>query len=812
MLFTLLKVAYRNFFRQKSYSIINLSGLAVGIASSILIALFVLHEFSYDSFHENADLIYRTKVKGQMMGSEMDMVVTSPPMGPAMLEDYPEVKNFVRLRQYGDWLVRYEDKKFHEEDFLFADSTFFEVFDFKLIRGNPHTVLDEPRSVVLTESTARKYFGKEDPIGKMLHLETDTTYFKVTGIVEDVPANSHFTFDLLGSLHTYTRNTFQDNFWVSHNYWTYILVNSNANIDELKGKLNLMVDKYVGPQIEEVLGIDMEEFEKSGNTFGYQLQALKDIHLNSDLQYEIEANGNKTLVYIFIIIGILILIVAMINFMNLSTARSTGRAREVGIKKVVGSSRKKLIFQFFLESVFITYIALLFAILIVELVLPAFNNITQLELDINYLDNIWILPSLLVFGLVVGVLAGSYPAFVLASFKPTSVLKGSMVAGVKGSFLRRVLVVAQFTVAITILLGSFVAQRQIGFILNKDLGFDKENVLVIRRSDALDDQIEAFKQELSNLPEVISVTHSNNIPGRNFSNNATFVEGRPTTDIYLSWQGRVSYEFAETFSLEMAEGRFFDKNVRSDSAAVVLNQAAVKALGLEENTLEKRLMMLRGPNEYMFVNIIGVLKDFNFQSLHEDIEAMVLFPLRGNPEGYIPVKLKGNENPKTIEEIKKIWEKFNQDYPFDYFWMDDDFESQYETEKRTGNILLLFSILSIFISCLGLFGLISFTSEKRTKEIGIRKSMGASIPGILTMLSKETLVLIGISAIFSTPVYLVINKWLQNFAFHFKFNPGVFALWLGITLIVILVIALITVNAVAIGAARKNPANSLRHE
>ncbi|MEA1899047.1 MAG: FtsX-like permease family protein, partial [Bacteroidota bacterium] len=380
------------------------------------------------------------------------------------------------------------------------------------------------------------------------------------------------------------------------------------------------------------------------------------------------------------------------------------------------------------------------------------------------------------------------------------------------SFLRRILVVAQFTVSITILLGSFVVQKQIGFILNKDLGFDKENVLVIRRSDALDDQIEAFKHELSNLPEVVSVAHSGNIPGRSFSNNGTFVEGRPSSDVYLVWQGRVSYEFDKTFSLEMAEGRFFDKQVRSDSMAVVLNQAAVKALDLEENTLEKRLMILSGPNEYTYANIIGVLKDFNFQSLHENIEPMALFPLRGNPEGYIPVKLKGNENLKTITEIKNIWGKFNEDYPFDYFWMDDDFENQYKTEKRTGSILLIFSILSIFISCLGLFGLISFTSEKRTKEIGIRKSMGASIPGILTLLSKETLVLIGISAIFSAPVYLVINKWLQNFAFHFKFNPVVFALWLGITLIVILIVALVTVNIVAIGAARKNPADSLRHE
>ena len=809
MLFNHLKLAFRNLFNNKIYSFINLSGLAIGIASSIFIALFVIHEFSYDRFHEKADRIYRIGVKGQMMGSEINQAITAAPMGAAILQDYPEVENMVRIRKFGDWLVRYGEKKFHEEDFLFADSTFFEVFDFKLLRGDPHTVLDEPKTVVLTESIAKKYFGDEDPIGKMLHLETDTTYFRVTGIMEDVPTFSHFTFNMVGSVHTYGAS--RSDFWVSHNFYTYILLRENIPWKELEKKLNSLIEKYVGPQIEEALGIDMEQFYESGNTFGYFLQPLKSIHLGSDLQYEFEPTGNKTLVYIFIFIAALILIVASINFMNLSTARSAGRAKEVGIKKVSGSSQQSLIFQFLFESVITSLVSLLIAVGLVELLLPSFNNLIQLSLNLDYFEYWWIIPFLLIFGITVGIFAGTYPAFVLASFKPTVVLKGSLTTGIKGSLLRRILVVGQFTVSIIILLGTFVTNQQVKYILNKDIGFDKEDVLVIRRSDALDDQIDAFKEVLMNNPAIKSVTNANSIPGRNFSNNAIFKEGESTANTYLVWQSWVNYGFAETFSLELKEGRFFSKEMASDSSAIVLNESAVKSLGLE-NPIGKRLMQPSGPNTVEYLTIIGVLKDFNFQSLHKKIEPMGFILIPGNWEGYIPVKLTGTSLPETVEYMKQTWEDFNQDYPFDYFWMEDDFVKQYETEIRTGKILSIFSLLSLFIASLGLFGLISFTAEKRTKEIGIRKSLGATISSVLFLLSKETVSMVGIAAIISIPFYFVIKIWLQDFAFHFNFNVAVFAVWYAVTVFIILVIALITVSFVTIGAAQRNPADSLRYE
>ncbi len=809
MFFNQLKLAFRNLFSNKIYSFINLAGLAIGIASSIFIALFVIHEFSYDKFHSKADRIYRIGVNGQMMGSEINQAVTAAPMGAAVLQDYPEVENMVRIRTFGDWLVRYEDKKFHEEDFLFADSTFFEVFDFKLLRGDPHTVLDEPKTVVLTESVAKKYFGSEDPMGKLLHLETDTTYFRVTGIMEDVPTYSHFTFNMVGSLQTYEAS--RDNFWVSHNFYTYILLKEGNDWKDLEEKLNGLIEKYVGPQIEEVLGIQMDQFYESGNTFGYFMQPIKSIHLEPDLQYEFESTGNKTLVYIFIIIAILILVVASINFMNLSTARSAGRAKEVGIKKVSGSSHRSLVFQFLSESVLTSLIALVIAIVLVILLLPSYNNLVHLSLSLDFFEFWWIIPFLLLFGILVGVFAGIYPAFVLASFKPTAVLKGSLSAGVKGSSLRRILVIGQFAVSISILLGTFVTNQQVRYILNKDIGFDKENILVIRRSDALDDQIDAFKEVLLKNPAVKSVTNSASIPGRNFSNNAIFKEGESTANTYLVWQSWVNYEFAETYSLELVEGRFFSIEMASDSSAIVLNESAIKSLGME-NPIGKRLMHPAGQGSYEYKTIIGVLKDFNFQSLHKKVEPMGLNLIPGNWEGYIPVKLNESSSSGTIDFMKRTWEDFNQDYPFDYFWMEDDFMEQYETEIRTSKILTIFSLLSLFIASLGLFGLISFTAEKRTREIGIRKSLGATVSEVLILLSKETVYLVGIAALISLPIYFVIKNWLQNFAYHFTFNLSVFLLWYLITILIILIIALITVSFVTFGAARRNPADSLRYE
>ena len=475
MFSNIIKVAIRNLIRQLGYTLINILGLAIGLACSILIFLYVLNEVTYDRFHEKAENIYRIGVRGQMMGNELNQAVTAAPMMEALLNDYPEVEMAVRLASFGGWLVTYEEKKFHETDetFKFADSTFFEVFNFKLLRGDPKTVLTRPRTIVLTESAARKYFGDEDPIGKSVKVEQDTILYEVTGLMENVPVNSHFHFDMLGSMSSIRRSRSTN--WLNHEYYTYVVLPAGIDIEKFTQSINEMIPKYVGPLIEQYLGFSLEQFEAAGNTFGYFLMPMLDIHLHSDLQVEIEPGGNPTYVYIFSLIAVLILIIACINFMNLATARSITRAREVGLRKVVGSHRSYLISQFLTESVFLSLISMVLAIILVYLFLPYYNNMVRLDLEFNILNNYFTIPLILLLAIFVGLLAGGYPAFVLASFNPVTVMKGELVSGTGKGLLRSILVILQFTVTIAILIGTFIVYRQLSYMQKKELGFQKNN-------------------------------------------------------------------------------------------------------------------------------------------------------------------------------------------------------------------------------------------------------------------------------------------------------------------------------------------------
>ncbi len=805
-----LAVAFRSLWKNKATTFINVICLSIGIATSILIFIFVYNELSYDSFHSRADRIYRVAVKGKFAGNEFDQAITAQPMAAALLNDYPEIENVVRMRKYGDWLVTYEDKKYHEENFAFADSTFFEIFDFKLLLGDPHTVLDQPRSVVLSESTAKKYFGDENPLGKMIKLERDTVLTKVTGVMEDVPPNSHIHFDMVGSLQTYARP--EQEFWLSHSFYTYILLKPGITREQIEPKLNDIISKYVGPTIEQVIGITLEDVSKQGDFFGYHLQPLRSIHLNSDLDYEYEPNGNKTLVYVFIVVAILILVVACINFMNLATARSALRAREVGIRKLFGGHRSMIILQFLTESVWLTTLAFLLALVLVLLIFPVFRNIIQMQVSLDFLHHWSVIPVILVFILVTGILAGSYPAFFLASFRPVRVLKGSLSRGARSGKLRSVLVVLQLAVSVFILVGTFITFGQLRYLTHKDPGFAKENVLVIRRSDVLRDQIESFKQELRKNPDVIQVTHSNTIPGRNFSNNVINVEGEGTNVTRMTWQAWVCDEFAETFDLKMKEGRFFSRDNPTDSFAVVINERAIKTLGLEEPVIGKRLMQPRGPQQYEYYTIIGVMKDFNFQSMRNDIAPLRLNFIPGNWEGYIPVRIAPGKKQEAVDFIRKTWESFNQEYPFDYFWMDDDFNRLYQTESRTSNVFVAFAVISLIIAALGLLGLISYTAVQRTREIGIRKAMGSSSGLVVMMFFRETALLVLLGTLLATPIYFAITSWLQNFAFHIPFSLLIFVgLILGAGILTLL-LSFLAVGGIAMKASHNNPAESLRYE
>ena len=812
MIANIIKVALRNLFKHFGYSFINILGLAIGLASSIFIILYVVNELTYDRFHEKSDRIYRAWILGNMPGSEMRHAVTAPPMMEALLNDYPEVEAATRIRLSGGWLVRTGDRKFleTEDEFKFADSTFFDVFSFKLLQGDPASCLRDPRSIVLTEEYAKKYFGNQEPLGQTFRIEQDTNYYTVTGVMQDVPVNSHIQFKMLGSLST-LGNSRSTN-WVNHNFHTYFVLAPGTDPVVFESRMQDMVEKYVGPLVQQFMGIDLDQFRESGNSYGYRLQAMTDIHLHSDLQYEMEPGGNPMYVYIFMVIAILILVIACINFMNLATARSTTRAREVGLRKVVGSSRSLLISQFLTESVFLSLFALVIAVVFVYLLLPAYNNLIRLDLDFNIFDSTSTIPLLITFAVLVGLLAGSYPALVLAGFKPVAVFKTEAKGSSSKGFLRNLLIILQFTVTIVILLGTLTVSRQLAFMQKKDTGFEKENVLIVHRSDGLEGKIQAFKDEVSKHANIIDVANSTHVPSYQYWQNAHWLEGWDRSDIFTLNSCYTSYNYDQAMGLEMVEGRFFSPEIPTDSFAIIVNQAALKAFDIKDplNTRFYNPGENGEPDE--FIPIIGVVKDFHFESMQNEINPVAIHFMRGNYEGVLVMKLGNGNTQATVDFVRQTWEEFGVEHPFEYSWMDDTFNRLFDAERRTGQILAVFSILSIFISCLGLLGLISYTTNQRTKEIGIRKTMGASVNIVMFLLSKETLRLLGISALISIPAYYGVRSWLQNFAYHIDFNVVVYGLTLLVVTLIVLVIALLTVSYNSYQAATTNPAESLRVE
>jgi len=806
MLKNYFKVAIRNLTRQKGYSLINISGLAIGIASAILIILFVSDELSYDRHHEKADQIYRVGLAGRIANNEMEVALSCAPIGAALVSDYPEVITSTRIYAFsGDPIIRYEEKSFVENQFIYVDSTFFDVFTIPFIRGNPETALNRPNTLVLTKSIANKYFGDENPVGKSLEAGNERTNYEITGVVEDYPENSHFHFDLLASFvsHPYSQN----DMWISNNNYTYILLQEGILPEQLTAKFPEMITKYIGPALQTFMGVSLEEFLSGGNKWGYFLQPVTDIHLHSNLGYELEANGSNTIVYIFSIIAFFLIIIACINFMNLATARSANRAKEVGLRKVVGSSKLLLIRQFLSESVLLSFISLVIAIILVEIFLPYFNNLSGKHLDINYLVSWFFLPILIGLGLFVGLLAGSYPAFYLSRFQPVKVLRGMLPSGMKSSRLRGVLVIFQFTITIILFISTFVVSKQMSYIRKKDLGFDKENLVIIKRAYALSQQGQAFIQELLKNPDVTSATISNTIPGELFGNTAFYPEGTGVEGTHAINYMASDHDFAKTFGLEITRGRFFSKDLASDSMAVVLNTAAIKSLGFT-NPIDTILYQISGtPGQDVPLKVIGVLKDFHYESLHQKIRPLVIL-LNENALNYITSRINSANKSETMGFLKEKWEEF-VDQPFDYSFLENDLAAHYNDDKRTGSIFGIFSILAIFVASIGLLGLASFMAEQRTKEIGIRKALGASIPGILKLLSREIIILI----LISTPIawlvaWFYMKDWLQDFAY--RINIGV--LTLIISSLLAFIIALLTVSYQAIKAANSNPADSLRYE
>lgn len=807
MLKNYLKIALRNFLRQKGYSFINIFGLATGIICCLLIILFVLDEISYDRHHEKADQIYRAGLRAFVNNNEFHGVVTCSPMAKALIDEYPEVTDATRVRNFGFPVFRYQDKVFSEERVFWVDATFFDVFTVPFIQGDPETALKQPNSIVLTRSMARKYFGEEDPIGKSLNADNRRDY-QITGIVEDVPRNSHFHYDFLASLETYEDS--RSPIWISNNYLTYFVLQKGTSPEAFEAKLAELVKKYVGPQIQAAAGITLEQFFASGGDYSYFIQPLTDIHLHSHYDFEMEPNSDIAFVYIFSIIALGILVVACINFVNLATARSATRAREVGVRKTIGSNRAQLIRQFLAETTLMSFLAMLLALLAIQLLLPAFNNLTDKELTMPYTESVLTIPLLIGLVLLIGILAGAYPAFFLASFDPVAVLKTDSPGSTKKSTLRNVLVVFQFTVSIILIAGTLVVERQLNYIQNLNLGFNKEQVVIVKKTDDLGDKIPTFKQELLNNPNISSATNTNSLIGQIFGNSAYRLAGESGEETHLLWTYFTDADFVKTYQVEIAAGRYFEEGRQADLQGVVINEAAMKDLGLTDAAGKQIVALGTTQDQSQTFTIIGVMKDFHFESLHNRIRPMITHFY--GPDGfgrYVSVRVRPENIRETMTFMENTWKKFALNQAFEYEFFDDHFARIYQSEERTSRIFFAFSLLAIIIASLGLFGLAAFVAEQRTKEIGIRKVLGATETGIMFLLSRQFTKWVIFGNVIAWPVaYYYMRKWMQKFAYQANISIWSFVL----ASLIVFLIALVTVSYQTIRAARANPADALKYE
>jgi putative ABC transport system permease protein len=810
MLTNYFKVAFRVIKRHKGFSLINILGLAIGMASCLLIFLYVQDELSYDRYNKNADRIYRAGTHLKMQSREMSVASVCAPMAKALVDEFPEVENAVRFREGSNsYLFKYEDKSYREDRVVFSEPSFFDIFSIPLLKGNPSTALDSPYTLVLGQKTAEKFFGSTDPVGKTLTVD-DIRDYEVTGVFEDIPHNSHFHFDVIASLSSLEES--RDPSWFNMNFPTYMLLRKDTDYKALEAKLSTLLPKYVAPQVEAETGKSLEEYlSKMNIQEEFFMQPLLDIHLGSGsaFLYDFEAGGDIKYIYIFTAIALFILVIASINFMNLSTARSWGRAKEVGVRKVLGSFRKDLITQFLTESLLFSIISLAIAVVIAWIMIPFFNSISEKEMVLSDLNHWFMIKTLIGMALFMGLLAGSYPAFFISAFRPINILKDRMKIGFKAGPFRSGLVVFQFTASIILIIGTLVIFNQLRYIQHKKLGFEKEQVLILNKADLLGKQAEVLKNEMLRHPQIINATMTSFLPvpsGKRYM--PLLAEGETDTKkrIPISmWP--VDYDYIDTLRMKIVEGRNFSREFSTDSAAAIINQRAVKHFGFEA-PLGKRLVCQESSEKgYDTYTIVGVVEDFHFDSLRNSIEPLVLF--LGQSHGLISFRIQTEDMSGTIALLRREWEKFLPDEPFEYSFMDERFDNMYRAEKRVGQIFGIFAGLAIFIGCLGLFGLASFTAERRTKEIGIRKILGASVPKIVGLLVREFLILVCIANLVAWPIaYFMMRRWLEDFAYRAAFGLSIFLIAGTFTLLV----SLTTVGFLALRAALSNPALSLRYE
>jgi len=811
-------VALRNLRKHSFYSFINVTGLSIGLAICFVIVLFVRNELSYDKHFANADRLYRIKSEIKFGGNHYNMLYTPPAMAAGMVEEIPEVEAIVRFRQRGSYLVKRDVENIKEDHVIWADKDFFKVFSVPVLAGNPATALTEPNSIAISKRVADKFFPDEEALGKTLILDNNMN-MKITAVYEDIPANTHFHFDILIAMEGLEEA--KRPVWYSNNFQAYILLREGANPQAVNEKLARLVAERAMPQVGEILGGDfsIEKFEAAGNKMEYRLQSLLDIHTKSSLQGEFEPNFDITYVYLFSAIALFILIIACINFMNLSTARSANRAKEVGIRKVMGSFRSHLVRQFLMESTLLSLVSMMLAIGIAYLLLPLFNNLSSRQLFIPFEEPIFYL-VILAATLTVGVLAGVYPSFFLSAFKPASVLKGNVALGMKSGLIRSSLVVFQFAVSILLVIGTMAVYRQLNYIQNKKLGFNKDQVLVIEDAYALGNNRLAFRDEVMRSGKMEASTMTGYLPvsGTWRSDNPWWIEGRDpgVQENMVSvqcWQ--VDYDYIKTLGMHVVQGRDFSLDFPSDSTAVILNEAALKAFGFTGEVLGSHIATFGSfgngevdREKLETLSVIGVIENFHFESLKQNVTPVIIY-LSERPQGSISFRFQSKNTNEVIETVEAKWKELAPGQPFNYYFLDDRFSSMYANETRLGKIIGIFSTLAIVVACLGLFALTAFTAEQRTKEIGIRKVLGASVSSIVVLLSKEFGKLIAIAFILASPIaWYGINWWLKDYTYKTEIGIGLF-LFAGVAAFVV---AWLTMSFQSYRAASSDPVKSLRSE
>ncbi len=806
-----LKIAWRSLRKQPFFTFLNIFGLAIGMAGGLLITLFIHDELGYDRMFADADRIYRIDTDIKFGGMEMRSSEASAPMAAALQRDFPQVEMTVRFRNRGSLLLRKSGTGTNTKELhvAFADSTFFDMFGIPLLVGDTKTALREPKTLVLTKSAAEKHFGVANALGQSLLLNNSDTY-TVTGVMDDLPKNSmlrdHSVFMAMSGY-----DDIRPNDWGSNNYFTFIKLLPNANIADIREPLQGFLEKYMLPWAQQYFpGMTKESFEASGNYLRYHTMALTDIHLHSNKDAEFSANSSIQNVYILSFIGLFLIVLASVNFMNLSTAQSLKRAKEVGVRKTLGSTRLDLIRQFLTESGLIAFISLLAAMFISIMLLPNFNTLSGKDISIPFSNPFfWLVLFLATF--LLGLLSGSYPAFFMSRFMPVSVLKGSgqgKVAG--GKLIRNSLVVFQFAISVFLIVGTLVVFQQLRYIQSKDLGFTKDQVVLIDDTYAAGSKVIAFKEEIGRLGQVKSTTLSSYLPTPSSrSNSSYFMEGAREQENAIQMQTwEVDHDYLSTLNMELIAGRNFDKEFVTDSMAVIINEATLKVLGIQpEDALGIRLSQDIELERPQYYTVVGVVKDFHYESLRENIGSLGLF-LR-NSTGNMAVKLSTADFSNTISKIEGIWNTMAPGQPFSYRFMDESFNTTYEAERRLGQIFMVFTILSILIACLGLFGLATFNAQKRIKEIGIRKVLGASMGQITYRLTTDFLKMVVIAILISLPIgWFAMNKWLEDFSYRIEIEWWVYAL----AALLALTIAILTVSYQSIKAAIMNPVKSLRTE